>query len=423
MRSSAESKPRTGLAMYQSGLAAIAVLAVFSHLHLYIFDRTEIIAPLYWYGAIGVLAFPIGIKYLARLAIPGPRVVLFALCYFLLVFTGWLIADQGPITHQAFKNAMLSVLLLFVMAILFSTQSSVTLARKAVMVVVIAAVGINVYEVFFAGAFSTIPGRSAGFYINPNGAAISLILGTIVGIHVVPAKWREILVVVVGIGVAVTFSRAGLIVWTIMACLFLLFAFISIRRLGIVLAIFTVAGAAAIFVTDHILFDLMSDVISLNPDVDSRIQFFSSLLREDFSVEERQSLVALGWRMFTEHPFLGAGIGATQTQAVGVVGREAGTHNMYLTLMAEHGIAGFFVIPLMTLLAAWGAYGNERKTAIVFAVVILVWALFDHNLLDTPSKLMMFSIQCAAVSLSGKMQQKTQSAPARAVMPVAVFPR
>ena len=60
---------------------------------------------------------------------------------------------------------------------IFQESSAIKLARKTLVVAVLFAVALNVYELFVPMAFSNVMGRSAGLYINPNIAGEALVLG------------------------------------------------------------------------------------------------------------------------------------------------------------------------------------------------------------------------------------------------------
>jgi putative inorganic carbon (HCO3(-)) transporter len=69
--------------------------------------------------------------------------------------------------------------------------------------------------------------------------------------------------------------------------------------------------------------------------------------RKDVSLEERRAANIIGWKMFTDHPVFGVGVGNYNSNLVayarqlGLVHNVTSAHNLYLEVAAERGIFGF----------------------------------------------------------------------------------
>lgn len=381
---------------YPRIVAFVVAGILFAHIGEYLFARHDLPPPLYWIAALGLLSVPLALARLDRMELPVLRLSLFVFAFLLLVALGWLNSDGDAIARQAARTAALSGLTILLFALIFATDSGIRAGRAAVLVTVVLALILNLYEVFAPATFSDSPGRSAGLYINPNNAGICIVAGAIVALPVVRREWREWLMLAAGIGVLVTVSRAAVLVWMVgfgMTAVLLRF---SVTRLLIGLAILTVGAV----LSANIFESPILEVLGNDADFEQRFEFFSSGGFEDGSSRERELMLVTGWQQFLQRPFLGWGIGSTYEQVGNVLGRETGVHNMYLNLMVEYGIVGIAIVPAMAALMIWNAVGIERRVGFALAVVFLIWSLFDHNVLEAPPKLLIFALQAAAAARS-----------------------
>lgn len=375
---------------YQSVLAICAVMVCFTGLPTYLFTHSAI-PPLYFLLVLALCAVPSLPRLFVPPPLPIPGTVCFALFYAFIAASGFMLSSQSTTAQQAFEMALLSAVLLFLLFVIFTSTAAVAVAKRAVLVCVVLGICVNLFEFFIPGAFSMIPGRSAGFYMNPNNSAIALVLGMTLTIGILPRKWREVFVVSTGLSVALTFSRAGLLVWAIAATLLFLQSSLSPYRLiATLLLVIGVIVAGALFAIALFSADPFAE-IAATPDLLARILFFVTLERDDFSSVERWDLFLAGWNLFSDHPILGAGIGATREWEY-----RTGPHNMYMTLTAEHGVLGFLIIPLMAIAVSWRARGETAKVGLIVATVLLTWSLFDHNVLHSLPILLIAALQSAA---------------------------
>jgi len=393
---------------YPRILAAAAVMIFFTNLCLYLYS-TELVSfpPLYWITALGVVAAPIC---LSRRSIAIIRRSLVARWgYGFVMISGvWLLfqPSQSEIVWQEFHTRILSVLFVIVLLCLFSREDTQLWARYATLVAVLMGVGINLFEVFNPLKFSEVMGRSAGLYINPNQSAVALILGMIITVGLLPHRYRMLFLVVVGLGVFLTFSRAAIIGWLITFFVIVKTGQISLRRsLSVGCAVLAITFAVAVWKWDTVQYQL-EDLGVLNKNVLSRIDWFNDMKSSDLSTVERKEVAELGWTMFSDSPVLGNGVGASIDWSF-----ERSSHNEYLNLMVDHGILGLFILPLLVLATAWRARGKVRQIAVTFAVFILFWGFFSHNVLSERHILMMFSLLATMVSssqLAHPADEKTQ---------------
>jgi O-antigen ligase len=391
---------------YPRALAVAAVLIFFTNLDGYLFS-SEILAsvpPLYWIVAYLVLATPL--LFNPRLFASIQRSPLIYWCYGFVLISGiWLFfqSSHSDMVWQEFRLRVLSVLFLLCLLVVLSKEDAQLWARYTVLIAVLVGVTINFYELFHPATFGPIIGRSAGFYMNPNQSGNALVLGMIFCIGVLNQRFRVLLLLVVLGGIVLTFSRAAIAGYFIVVLALLLTGVISLRKSLLI----GVIGLSALFVPllvwwDELLLQL-TELGVLNSNVVGRIDWFTSPKgTDDYSLIERQDVARAAWRMFADRPILGHGIASTKDWSYAV-----SSHNQYLSLMADHGILGAFILPLLVLAVTWRASGEARQTGLTFAAFTLFIGFFSHNLLDERYFLMMFSLMTAMVVTSKVKTGKT----------------
>jgi O-antigen ligase len=85
---------------------------------------------------------------------------------------------------------------------------------------------------------------------------------------------------------------------------------------------------------------------------------------------------------FEDAPLFGQGFGTT------LYWSGLASHNLYLSLIADLGVAGIIVIPALVL-----SVGRRSWDSYAFAVVFLLWCFFDHMVLSDSFALISLAIQ------------------------------
>jgi O-antigen ligase len=273
-------------------------------------------------------------------------------------------------------TSRIAIALVFVIASVLALRPELnrTLAIAA-FAIVAAGAALNLYELFIQNnVWSAAPGRSAGFYINPNISGEALVGYGLVFLLTRAAKLSIadlMLMSLVVVGVFATFSRAG-----ILAGLVLLTAATLMRSQRkqiprIVfggLAISLVAFASASYVFRN---------LDLSEDATARI--FSLIeaggvgdYREDRGMTALNSLdVAM------ENPLAGAGVGSISEM-------QEGPHNMFLAMILEYGIMGlvlYLVIISRLIQIARRADRNLSGPILFFVGWLVIFSFASHNLL------------------------------------------
>lgn len=243
------------------------------------------------------------------------------------------------------------------------------LLRSAAKIILATSVLLNLVEVVVP-LFSTAPGRSAGFFQNPNVAAAGIIICVIVLLDFRRHTGRNMLVLALGfVGVVTTFSRSGML---FLALLWVVYTLLPrgqggshvANRLIVMVALGLVVLGALLTAWQ---FGAISEVGE--QQIDTIIE-----MREDASAHKRRMAAINAWRLFTHHPFTGLGIGAPEHFVLS-------THNTYLHLATEFGILGllFFLVlafgPAVKVLR-WGL--ARSTTHVIVLAFVFYYGAFDH---------------------------------------------
>ena len=379
---------------YRLVLAVAAIFAFFTELVAYLNGRGLFpLGPNNMALVFSLLALPLLLQRPIRITPLMSWSLLFA-----MVSMVWFISfPQSDVSWIELKHRTGSVFLLLSTLIILSEAAAQRIARIAMVISVIIAVALNLYEVFNPLTFSGITGRSAGWYLHPNKAAAALVLGMILGQGVVKPRYRLLFMLVVGLGVLTTFSRAGLLGWLIVVGLA---SIVNGQRLRSMMGM----GLAGVVLVGFVfspwwgnLQRQLTDEGVINRDTLNRVAFFETGAAADASAVERAKVADMAWDAVQAHPLAGAGLGAYARPPFD----QIGPHNMYLSLMIDHGfLLGFLILPLLTLATVWGASGETRATAVQFAVFVTLWPFFSHNMLTEKFLMLPFALLSAMVIAS-----------------------
>ena len=382
---------------YQVVVAVLAVMIFFTNFDLYLFS-TGIISftPLHWIIAFGIISLPIFLSARNVIIVLKSPVIIWLPSYIIFSAIWFLAFGQSEIALQQLRTRILSSLFILLMMFLFSSERAQFRGRQAILIAVLMAVAFNIYEFFHPLAFSNIPGRSAGLYINPNISAAACILGMIMSIEMAEKKYRGPFVLFVGLGVYLTFSRAGIGVWLTVVVLMSIIGTIHLRGLVLTMILAVVIVTMIILSDLDLIVPLLERIDALDQNVLQRIVWLKNPSFYDRPSMDRISVAKITWDMFLNKPLLGNGTGASsEWNTLGV-----SSHNMFLNLMADHGILGCFIVPLLVIAVIWQTGVEIRRIAIIFSFFILLWSLFSHNVLEERHILLSFGLMAVMVTES-----------------------
>jgi O-Antigen ligase len=366
-----------------AGIACTAVLLFFSGLAQFAFLSGIVASPPTYF----IVPFLIAGAVIAIWRTPvkdqmGWALVAWAALYILISVLGVLQSNDPQRSNDMLRHRMLCVAFLFAMRALCGSRAGFIWSLRAVAAVEIASIGLNVYEWFTPLAFSSVYGRAAGLYQNPNISGGALVLGMLAGLAAVPRKWRELYVLAAVVGVVLTVSRGALLGMLVAGVCLLLGGEVSRRRLLLVFAAACLVIAAGV---QHWRSSGAIELLDNEPELFSRLSVGGSVGEEN--TESRLSFAAAGLRQFISHPVTGAGLGATDWE------QGIGTHNIYVMHLAEHGVLGALIVPGLLLLLVNRAW-TLRRQPLLFACAAFVacWGFFSHNVLDEFHHLLIFSL-------------------------------
>lgn len=256
--------------------------------------------------------------------------------------------------------------------LIFDGASVLFLTRRAIAVATILGVVLNFYELIYPGTFSAVAGRAAGLYANSNGSGMALTFGCLVSLSVISAPWREEFVLLTFLAVAATFSREAIIAILLVIANASLAGVLSKRRLvvGLVVAF----GFLLVFSAQ----DLVDTKQVFSEENLARLSFHAS----DASAEDRRRIRDEILEQFEQAPLLGQGFGTSAYWA------DEESHNLYVSLLADYGIVGILLIPVLILSIvrrSWESYA--------FALVFLVWCFFNHYIFYDAFAVIVLAIQ------------------------------
>lgn len=408
---------------YPRILAVLATAIFFTNFDVYAYNSELLpVPPLFWVGLFALLAAP----YLASGAtlriIRESPLALWCFLY-LLISCGWFLFDASPSEDawQELRWRVLSVVFLLVALLVLAREDAHVWARRSILIAVLAAIGVNFFELFYPETFSAVVGRAAGLYMNPNQAGLALVVGMIATLDLIPPRWRLAFALLVGTGVAVTFSRSAMLGWAIVMLSTLWSKQINLRRsLAVGCAIAIIATVILAWQWVNVI-DKLKDANVLNANVMGRLEGLSQTDAQDDSAFEREAVAAIALDQFADSPLIGNGVGASRKLLTIKGGIEISSHNQYLNLMVDHGLLGALLFPLIVLACIWHARGQSRYRAFAFAAFISVIGFFSHNLLEERCTLLIFA--CFAATSFAERRAIAPAAAAQRRRPLAPLPQ
>ena len=360
---------------YRHSLVFFAVVIFFTSVANYT-ERYGLI-PLFWIFVFAAASGPLVLSKLASGHAHLMPIAFWCASFLFVTITWYYWSPQDAIASQEVQTRLLSVIFLAVALVVFSDKEEQQLAQRWIAAAVLLAVALNVYELFHPLTFSDIPGRSQGLYPNVNQSGAALVLGLILSYQVIPDRLKLAFVGITAVGVIPTFSRSAMIGWLIVVAFFFMRAGVvaQFRRLAVLTVVVVGLIASPVWVD---LQQTLEQRGVLNLDVVGRIAFFTGGQSEDASSTERKAVADAAWNLFGQRPLTGWGTNASNRME----GFDVGTHNIYLALMADHGILGLLLLPALLLSVLWGVNRRSFDQVFPWMMFMLVWGMFSHNILE-----------------------------------------
>jgi len=224
--------------------------------------------------------------------------------------------------------------------------------------------------------------RFSGFFANPNEAGMAACAAAVFCLYYLSKGSRPIvhfgLLVLSGIGVFITFSRAAILTYTFVVFVYLLSLLISKenKRLGYIAVV--IGGLLASTAGGYILDKNNWDNIQQRR-IHSLVEIAGS-----GNVSEKQNsrmyLLRIGGSMIEESPILGHGLGSLQRMQDG---NGLGVHNTFLAIQGEVGIFGsllFIMFLVQVLRKTFELKDTKLRRFILFYLLVFVSMMFfEHS--------------------------------------------
>ncbi|MGZ5170307.1 MAG: O-antigen ligase family protein [Burkholderiales bacterium] len=360
-------------------------------------------SPLYFYMLPGFVALPLIFLQPAAAARLLNEAVLWWFAAYVVLGMAWLLLAQDfpNVAGQQWRMRVLACFF-FCTILVSSSMSRRNFVALAIAACVVIAGALNWYDVIFPSRLVPVgfqganPGRGAGLFINANGAAAFVLMGTIAALPYTPMRARGALLLLGVLAVAPTFSRFGWIFAVLLIPMAIILKLLDRRQVLLILLSIPLLLAGG-----GIYYEFMLQ--SGNENLIGRLAWFQTFGDQyDFSMRERAFVVQRAWESFLDSPIYGHGIGVTLAK-----GARVGTHNMYVLLMAEQGLIGLALyLSLIGIVAMKGwrlartasaAHAREiGSTMVVYAAFLAAYGFVNHNVLDEPHGMFILAFIVAA---------------------------
>jgi hypothetical protein len=301
--------------------------------------------------------------------------------YLLVLFVYVVPIALMVLSHRSFERSAyvshIAFVLVFVVASVLALRRELngSLVCATFTIVAIGTV-LNLYELFVEhNTWSTAPGRSAGWYINPNISSGALVGYGLATLSARLGKLRTIdliLMILVMVGVFTTFSRSGILASLVLVCAAILVRArrddarrIIVAGVGVALVFFMFAGYVFLY-------------LDLSLDAALRIE---SLLNSggvgDYE-GGRGYAAENALKLITEDLISGAGVGTVSQM-------EEGPHNMFVAVLVDYGAIGLMVYLFVIVRLALIACRADRTVSgpiWLYLGWLTIFGFASHNLMS-----------------------------------------
>jgi hypothetical protein len=301
--------------------------------------------------------------------------------------------SQSDIAVQVLITLIEMVMLGFAFSALMVNARRLRLVGGAFVLLAIFDIAIFVLD-FFHPTFTKVPGRAAGFYVDPNVAAYALSLIMLCAIETVPRRLRWLFLLACGLGVLLTFSRSGWIVWgTGVAWM----GWQSESRSGIKKIVVAAASVvlgfgflATVFFGGLGSF-LMNTPIGSHLDANTLARLgVGAASLSGHSADLHQEEIWYSFSQISQQPLFGHGLGYVYEW-----GLPVGPHDVYLRFLVEGGVCGL----VFYLLLIWLLWSMSRGIDRVLVLQIIIASFFNHNILEIPTVILVMTFLLARAGM------------------------
>lgn len=370
------------LDLYKTFTVVMVLCLVFLEIPHYIHSQNEALLPKYFYYSFFVVIAPLLVLRLRLLSsyLFSPF-SLWAFAWLVLNIAGFLLAlidgeqDRASLIDTRIQYAVLAVLLGFACSITRTLSYERIFPFLAVLIPTMVIVDFLAPGVFYLpGSEGTVLGRAAATFISPNNAGEAILLTFLLAVPALRPHYRALLLLVVGAGAILTFSRAAILGWMLLWIFLLLTK--AVPKYTLVVLLLALGALPVLLGSFESYLSGRGDLAGGLDNIMSRLQFFQDQVLDDHSALDRAQGREMGVDLFLQNPFFGAGAGATHLSLT------ATTHNQLVLLAAEYGIFGIVLWVWLAVILWKGKYFQDRKLQLIAAAGFIFVSMFSHNIFD-----------------------------------------
>lgn len=367
------------MSRYRQVLAVVAVVLFFSGVDLYLFLAEYVtVTPRDWVTLFGMLLTPLVIHLLYRqemIARQLSRIAIWSLAY-MTISVLWYSFAPSDVALQELRDRLLSVCFLSLAGFVLITPESRKAAAVAAIAITLITIVVNGIEMVQPDwFFMQVSTRSSGLYGNANQCGTALVIGMIIGSPLVPRRLRLSFCLLVGVGVAMTFSRSALLGWVMASAITLALDSTKARARDLVIGGVAAAALLLVLLQGAVTLGFV-DGFTLDDNQSDRVSFFKTFEAFDAAAQERRDVASKAWGMVAANPVRGNGLASTVQWT-----ERSAAHNMFLYLMADHGVLGAFILPALLMCVFLGRPKAAPVSHWAFCIFTTFYAFFSHNIL------------------------------------------
>lgn len=380
---------------YVTAALATVLVLIFLNLPNYANALSKSLAPKYFYAGFLVMLLPLLLRFRTWVSYLFSPFALWAFVVISFNIVYWYGASSDGSIHRSALIATRIQTLIFAV-ILGMCFANVRSSRfEKIFPALAVALPVMVLADFLVPGFfypldidGAVRGRSAATLINPTTAGEVMLVLFLLACPVLKQSARTLLLLIVGAGIFLTFSRSGILAWLI---LWVVLAFTRVLPRSALILLAAVSAAAPILLASmQIYFETRQEFSPAMVDLQQRLNFFTSGGLKDGSALERSAVLSDGWQTFISNMVVGAGPGATESwpHAIGSVG----PHNQFVLLAAEYGMFGVAMWVSLGLIIWKGRYFQERALQQSMCLLFVLMTMFTHNMFDFQFWLLTFAL-------------------------------
>jgi O-antigen ligase len=374
----------------RNGVLVVATILIFANLTIYLPFVNLFPFPAYLID-LTIFIFIVLFYMKGNLNLPYKNIFIVWIVYYTILNLVYFMASPATEAEFTFfKLFVFFVLMLFSFIFLFNLDDeNLSISRKTIVFmapIVVFMLGVDYFnpQYFYFGdeLGSYVVGRAASTYLNANIAGGAMVLLLVLGIDMVPKRFRLLFVALLFLGVFFTMSRSNIMIFLILILLLLfqkklqLLQFLVISLTVVFFLLWLSMGG----------FDVLSEKFNLEvtEDMQNRVEFFVDNKSSDMrDANIRQEVLASAFDMYTSNPIFGSGYASTR-----LWDHYVSPHNTFVMHWADYGLFGVLLIPLMFLFSSFNIFkygnSNQKKLAVAIIFYFALSSFFSHNMLEQP---------------------------------------